>query len=157
MNIENHMVVDGPDAPWNVPGETESQERERNAAEQKERDRIAARDLKVAEFVGGLNELAAFVEDHPETPLPFGIFLQSFYEKEPFVKAVAVLAHGGRVNKSAGSPDNTYGEYKAERMFGPITMRYSIARSKVCRLVSPAVYECPDSLLEAAAEYKETA
>ena len=31
--LENHMVIDGPDAPWNDPGETEAEEKARNAYE----------------------------------------------------------------------------------------------------------------------------
>jgi hypothetical protein len=40
-------------------------------------------------------------------------------------------------------------------MFGPINVEFEVARNLICRLVSPAVYDCPDSLLEVGKEFEE--
>ena len=49
---------------------------------------------------------------------------------------------------------NSYPLYHVVRLFGTIKLEYDIPRKTICRLVSPAVYDCPDSLLEAGKEFE---
>jgi hypothetical protein len=63
------------------------------------------------------------------------------------------LAKGGKVEKKADPMDGIYPQYRAIRSFSCVQVEISIPRSTVCKLVTPAVYDCPDSLLEEAAEY----
>jgi hypothetical protein len=151
-NIENHMVLNGPDAPWNQPDADEPTPEEKR--EQAERE---ARAMKSAEFADGLRQLADFLEENPDVPLPHGAMFSFLSGREEFVKAAVALAKGGKVEKSADDPSGVYPQYHAKRTFGEITFDIQIPRSKVCRLVSPAVYECPDSLLEESKEYTEAA
>jgi hypothetical protein len=149
-NIENHMVLNTPDAPWNqpdAPEETAAERREREGAE------LAAK--KRAEFCDALVEIAEFLEAHPACPLPFGHLMQTIYSREEFLKAASELARGGKVEKHADSFEEEFPDYTVTRMFGPIKFRFAISRKLVCRLVSPAVYDCPDSLLEAGKEFEE--
>jgi hypothetical protein len=91
---------------------------------------------------------------HPDVPLPFGYLMQTLYSREEFLRAAAELARGGKVAKILDSPEQAYPEYAVTREFGPIKLRFTIARKLICRLVSPAVYDCPDSLLEAGKEFE---
>ena len=112
---------------------------------------------KRAAFIDGLRQIAAFLEATPNMPVPSALMAVYADEKEEFLTAARELSRGGKVLKQADKPDNGWPRYHATRRFGPIVIDVQIDRSKVCRLVSPAVYDCPDSLLEAAAEYTEAA
>jgi hypothetical protein len=107
-----------------------------------------------AEYADGLRQFADFIEEHPNAPRPTTNRLYGFlYSREAFVSGVKELAKGGKVEKSMDQREDGY--YKASRKFGVVTFELNIPRKTVCRLVQPAVYDCPDSLLEAAAEYAE--
>ena len=149
-NIENHMTINTPDAPWNQPDAPEETAAERNAREKAE----AAAKART-EFCDALVEIAEFLESHPDVPLPHGYLFQSLSDRDTFITAAVGLSKGGKVEKHADHEDEPYPEYTVTRMFGPIKMRMSIPRKLVCRLVSPAVYDCPDSLLEAGKEFEE--
>lgn len=105
------------------------------------------------EYAESLEQIAAFYRAHPEMSQPHPELYIFHYDKAEFVADALTLAKGGRVEKSADSAGSTLSDYHAKRTFGGITVDVRISRSTVCRLVSPAVYECPDSLLEAAEEY----
>ena len=64
-NIENHMVLNTPDAPWNQPDAPEESAAERLAREKAERD---AKDR--ARLVESLHDLADFVEERTDIALP---------------------------------------------------------------------------------------
>lgn len=146
MGLDNSMVVNGgsngPD--WNKPDADEP------TPEEKERERRA---LAAAEYADGLRQLADFIEEHPDAPRPFDTLFTFIYDRQAFVACAIELAKGGKVTKSMDSGEDGY--YKATRQFGRVSFEVSIPRKIVCRLVTPAVYDCPDSLLEAAAEYTE--
>ena len=140
-NLENHMVLNTPDAPWNQPDAPEETAAERIAREKAEAAAIAR-----TEFCDALVDIAEFLESHPDVPLPFGYLALDMYDRESFLKAAIELAKGGKIEKKADPPEKEYADYYVTRMFGPIKFRLSILRKLVCRLVSPAVYECPDIL-----------
>ena len=149
-NIENHMVLNTPDAPWNQPDAPEETAAERIAREKAETDAKAR-----TEFCDALVEIAEFLEAHPDVPLPYGYLSGDMHNRETFLKAAIELAKGGKIEKKADPPTTAYAEYSVTRHFGPIKFRLRIDRTLVCRLVSPAVYDCPDSLLEAGKEFEE--
>lgn len=105
------------------------------------------------EYAQALRDLAAFYETHPDMPQPYGPVC-FFYDREKFLSAVKELSHGGIVRKKLSGADSD-SEYVAERNFSGLSLRLKISRALVCRLVKPAVYDCPDSLLEEAAEYQK--
>lgn len=110
------------------------------------------------QFGAALREIAAHYEEHPEMPQPTSprLFIWEA-NKESFLRTVKELAKGGMVRKFADDANASYPEYHAERDFGGFSIRTSISRKLVCRLVTPAVYECPDSLLEESKEFAEAA
>lgn len=106
------------------------------------------------EYARGLRALADFYEKTPSMPLPYpqiGIYL---YGREEFLKAAVTLSKGGDVEKKADDPKVTNPYYHVLRQFGTLTLDLNIPRSTICRLVTPAQYDCPDSFLAAAAEYQ---
>lgn len=109
--------------------------------------------METTEYVQGLRALADFYEQNPEAARVQTAYVR-LNDREKFLRMVKLMAKGGRVDKSAGSSANMEGDYTAIRMFGPLRFLVSIPRKLVCRLVSPAVYDCPDSLLEAGKEYE---
>jgi hypothetical protein len=108
-----------------------------------------------AEFAEGLREMAAFYATHSDAPLPLGGLYVFCYEREEFLKAALALARDGRIEKRADPVDTTMSDYHAIRHFGPVFVDVRIPRQTFCRLIRPAEYECPDSLLEAAEDYTE--
>ena len=147
-DLENHMVLNTPDAPWNQPDAPEETAQERVAREEGER-----KAKNRAAFIDSLADLADFYEKNPDMPLPSWSGQYVFtYDRETFLKAVKVLSRGGKVTKSV--EDTEYGDYKATREFGSTKLIITIPRRTICRLVTPAVYDCPDSLLEAAAGFQ---
>jgi hypothetical protein len=147
--LDNRMTINGgsngPD--WNATDDDPTQEEINTKRDQEMREKLAA------EYADGLRQLADFIEEHPNAPRPCDTLYSFVYDREKFVLGVRELAHGGKVTKAMDSREDGY--YKATRQFGPVNFELSIPRKTVCRLVSPAVYDCPDSLLEAAAEYSE--
>lgn len=108
------------------------------------------------EYANGLRALAEFYEAHPDMPLPYPVHHVFMADRELFLLAVKDLAEGGRVEKKADDSDSSYPRFHAVRMFGPVKLNVEIDRKTICRIVrpaQPAVFECPDSLLEEAAEY----
>ncbi len=97
------------------------------------------------EYAAGLRAIAEFYETHPDMPQPLTPHVYT-YDKATFLLAVRNLADGGIVYKKAGEDLNGY--YIAHRQFEKATLEISIPRKTVCRLVTPAVYDCPDSLLD---------
>jgi hypothetical protein len=110
---------------------------------------------KRAAFIDGLRQIAAFLEGNLNMPLPSARIAVYADTKEEFLLAAIQLSHGGKVLKTADNPNAAWPRYHATRKFGDIEIDVQIDRKLVCRLVSPAVYDCPDSLLEAAAEYTD--
>jgi hypothetical protein len=100
--------------------------------------------------IAGYREMADFLEQHPEVPMPVASESLYFWNKKEFLSAASSLAKAGGVEKISEE-----GDYKVRRMFGPVRFTFSIRREIVCQLVTPAVYDCPDSLLEEAVEYRE--
>lgn len=109
--------------------------------------------ITAVQFADGLRQVADFIEAHPNIRLPWDQLICWYSERASFVAAVAAMAKGGKVTKNAETGE--YADYIATREFGPIKLQARIPRKTICRLVSPAVYDCPDSLLEEAAEYAE--
>jgi len=85
-------------------------------------------------------------------PLPFGYLTKTIYNREEFLKSAAGLARGGKVEKRKS---DVMDDYRIIRMFGPISFNIAVPRELVCRLVSPAVYDCPDILEGAGKEFEE--
>jgi hypothetical protein len=112
------------------------------------------------QFAAALREVAEFYETHPEAKLPWAWFSLSCDKREEFIRQANILADGGMVKKEADSPDRSYGKYKVTRTFGvapkgfgdSVQVVVSIDREKVCKLVKPDVYECPEAL---AAEFEK--
>jgi hypothetical protein len=148
-NIKSRMEVNGPDEPWNQPDAPDETAFERLAREKAE----AAAKART-EFCDALVDIAEFLEAHPDVPLPFGYLTQTTSSREEFLKAAAVLARGGKIEKKVDDASAPYAEYRVIRAFGPIHFNLRIPRHLVCRLVSQAVYDCPDSLLEAGKEFE---
>jgi hypothetical protein len=78
-----------------------------------------------AAFIRGLFELAAFVADHPELPLPYldgGIFPrgEDFAAEAAEVDRIADIFGSAPMFRAGG------GHYLAERMFGPVRV-YALA------------------------------
>lgn len=109
------------------------------------------------QFANGLRAIADFYEAHPDMKQPYMPIWVNCWSRDEFLKSAVELAKGGRVTKSADPSTHSYPRYHATRFFGDVAVDVVVDRSTVCRLVRPAVYECPDSLLEEAAEYTETA
>lgn len=105
------------------------------------------------EYAAGLRELADFYETHPAMPQAHNPLRVYIYGRENFIRAALELSSGGKITKSADKPTEIYPYYHAKRMFGGVGLDVVINRNQVCRLVSPAVYDCPDSLIAEAAEY----
>lgn len=110
------------------------------------------------EYANGLRALADFYEAHPEMPIPHAHQVVFMHERQSFLAAAKMLADGGKVLKLADEEVSTWPRFHAIRMFGPVRLDVEIDRKTICRLVraaQPAVFECPDSLLEEAAEFEE--
>lgn len=104
------------------------------------------------QYAAGLRAIADFYEQHPEMPRSEGLYVFK-YEREAFVKAVAMLVDGGKVKKrTVGS--GICEDFVADRDFGGVKLSIRIPRKNLCKLISPAVYDCPESLLEDAKEYQ---
>jgi hypothetical protein len=95
------------------------------------------------DYANGLRALADFYEAHPEMPLPYPQVHVFMHDREPFLAAVKDLADGGKVAKESDDNHTEWPSFHAIRMFGPIKLDVS------------AIFECPDSLLEEAAEFEE--
>jgi hypothetical protein len=110
------------------------------------------------QYAEALEAIAAFYRANPEMP-QMGNLQKYFVDRQDFLSAVKALSAGGMVTKSADSPrDSEWCYFRARRDFQGLAVELRIDRSQVCRLVEPArpaVYECPDSLLEEAAEFEE--
>jgi hypothetical protein len=102
------------------------------------------------EYANSLEQVAAFYRANPEMKQPHGTMWLFCYERDEFIKNARTLARGGRVEKIADDLGSHDPKYHAKRTFGGIEVDVQISRNTVCRLVRPAVYECPDSLLEEA-------
>ena len=98
--------------------------------------------------IAGYREMADFLEAHVDVPMPFEKENVYRWDRETFLKDAAALATHGGCQKLKEN-----GNYIVRRMFGPISLDVYINENTVCTLVTPAVYHCPDSLLEAASEY----
>ena len=149
-NIENHMTMNTPDAPWNQPEAPEETAAER-AAREKVEDAAKKREL----LVESLHDLADFLEERTDIELPRVLAYNSFYGRESFLAAAALLAKGGKIEKAVDPETASYPLYHVARWFGTIKLEYDIPRKTICRLVSPAVYDCPDILNGAGKEFEE--
>lgn len=117
-------------------------------------EQIATRDRNAHAYADGLRQIADFIDANPDFPLPYERLMKYSYDREEFLAGVKVLTRGGKVQKEADDIDMGLASYRALRQFGAVTLGLQIDRKQVCRLVRPAVYDCPDSLLEAGAEYE---
>jgi hypothetical protein len=151
-DIENHMVLNTPDAPWNQPDAPEE-----SAAERMEREKLEAAAIARSEFCDALVEIAEFLESHADVPLPL---YPSFTALVPGASELARAAKAlGKAYKSTLPHWVSVG-----RQFGPISLEISARREHVCRRivtgtkVVPATtvpehnediveWECPPSLL----------
>jgi hypothetical protein len=145
-NIENHMVLNATDAPWNQPDAPEE-----SAVERMEREKTEDAAKKRNLLVESLHNLADFLEERTDVELPRVLTFNYYYSIESFLGAAALLAKGGKIEKTVDPETATYPMYHVVRWFGVIKLEYDIPRQTICRLVSPAVYDCPDSLLRDAA------
>ena len=116
------------------------------------------------EFAEALESIAAFYREHPEMPVPHPSLYVWPGDREAFLKSVKTLSSGGKVEKYAEQGDNADAEqgdnadYCADRNFAGVEVKIRIGRRYICRLIKPAVpavYECPESLLEEAGEFPE--
>jgi hypothetical protein len=103
------------------------------------------------EYAQSLRLIADFYEANADQKQPHPNMWIHCYEREEFLKAATGLARGGMVAKRMDEHEE--GEYYVTREFGGIKLEVLIRRKMVCRLVTPAVYDCPESLLEEASEY----
>jgi hypothetical protein len=99
------------------------------------------------EYAAGLRQVAEFYETHPEMPLPPATICVYSWQKPDFLVSVKEMAKGGTIHKKVDA-DAECGYYRTIRHFGAVQLEASIPRRTICRLVTPAVYDCPDSLLE---------
>ena len=146
-NLEDHMVLNTPDAPWNQPDAPEETAAERREREKAEEDEKAEKDAKDRELlVESLHDLADFLKERTDIELPRVLAYNSFYGRESFLAAALALAKGGKVEKAVDPETASYPRYHVVRWFGTIKLEYDIQRKIICRLVTPAVYDCPDIL-----------
>ena len=107
------------------------------------------------QYAEALEAVAKFYRENPDMLVGSNIYLPTV-KKEEFIAMVCLLAKGGKVTKRADDINEVYPRYHAERDFGGVKICLSIDRKLMCRLVSPTVYDCPDSLLAEGAEFQET-
>jgi len=106
------------------------------------------------EFAESLEQVAAFYRQHADAPLPFPRLHVFANSRDEFIAGARALSRGGSVEKRADPMENSWPQYHAIRSFGSVAVDMQIDRKSVCRLVRPAEYECPDSLLaEESAEF----
>ena len=112
------------------------------------------------QYAQALEAIAAIYRENPDMPIGSDIYVWC-PEREEFLRGVRALSHGGTVRKYADPADEEFPSYHADREFaGGVRVRMHIRREAVCKLVraaQPAVFECPDSLLEEAGEFPEKA
>lgn len=77
-----------------------------------------------AAYTAGLRELATFLEQHPEAPLPSDTLIVYLWGEESFKPAV----------KALGACEKKYSEYyvTVSRNFGPIKYGVQTSRETVC-------------------------
>lgn len=109
------------------------------------------------EYADSLRQVAAFYEEHPDMPQPYDTLMVILSGREDFIKAARELSKGALVEKKLDKPGGILPEYHVLRVFGGVTIDVRIPRKTVCRLISEAVYDSPDSLLEEGAEFQEGA
>lgn len=107
------------------------------------------------EYAASLRELADFYDAHAEMPVPHPSVFVFMDNTEEFLAGVRELAHGGIVQKRADPKEGVYALFHASRQFGCLKLDMQISRARVCKLVTPAVYDCPPSLLEEGKEFTE--
>ena len=124
-SLENHMVLNTPDAPWNQPDAPEE-----SAAERREREK-AEKDVKDRELlVESLHDLADFLEERTDISLPRVLAYKSYYSRESFLGASALLAKGGKVEKAVDPETDSYPMYHVVRWFGTIKLEYEFPRKE---------------------------
>ena len=115
-DLENHMVLNSPDAPWNDPGETEAEERARIAREEEEAaealvaerrallDSLMDGDILVAKHGNGIRTLyvirrvrgqlgccgRCLVIIHPVTSVDIGTDTQLNEDQTPYAMTIGV-------------------------------------------------------------------
>jgi hypothetical protein len=110
------------------------------------------------EFAQSLREIADLFEKHPEASLPHPTLNIFAFDREEFIRTVKALSDGGTVHKYADAEESAWPRYHGKRDFHGVVVDCEIDRKSVCRIIKPAqpaIYECPDSLLEQAAEFPE--
>ena len=110
------------------------------------------------EFAQSLREIADLFERHPEATLPHPKLYITVSDREDFIRTVKALSDGGTVRKYIDGEESTWPRYHGARDFHGLVVDCHIDRKSVCRMIKPAqpaIYECPDSLLEQAAEFPE--
>lgn len=118
---------------------------------ERERKRIECN----ASLVAGLRAMADFWEANPDIDLAVWPELYAHaYKREDFLKGAAQLARGGKLTKKAPEEEYGDGDFKVTREFAGLRVSLSIAREKLCRLVTAAVYDCPP-LLEGIGELED--
>lgn len=123
---------------------SESIEEIRAALAEKQREKRVA-------FIAGCRAIADFYETHPAmTAVPYPEAYVFCCEREEFLAAAKELASGGKIVKSIDG-DEERGDFTVTRDFGGMSVKISIRRKSLCRLVRPAVYDCPN-ILEAITE-----
>jgi hypothetical protein len=109
------------------------------------------------EYAEALEAIAAIYRENPDMPIGSDVYVWCA-DRESFLRGVRALAKGGTVKKYADPSTELYPDYHADRDFGKIRFQMRVARSLICRLVTPAIpakFECPDSLLEEAGDFPE--
>lgn len=101
-------------------------------------------DIDRDELIAGLRELADFLEEHPEAPLPYPHLRVGAYGKEEFYEAVRAFAPMHEVEGMGAS-------YIAlQRNFGPLKVITEASRKTVCepvvRTETVTAYELPADL-----------
>jgi hypothetical protein len=94
------------------------------------------------EYADGLRQIAAFIELHPELPLPSGQI--DNYATDTKEEAAAVIRALGKCTKEYGDAYMTI-----SRGFGGIALRFVFARSRVCTRKVVGVETIPAVFVEA--------
>ena len=82
-----------------------------------------------------------FHEAHPLMPTAYPSAYVFTDTREEFLRAAKELSRDGKITKQAD--DEEEGDFRVRRTFDGVELIVSIRRSKLCRLVQPAIYDCP--------------
>jgi hypothetical protein len=113
------------------------------------KDRMEARKAEARkQYIASLREFADFCEANPGMPPPYPTQCIFCDDREEFLRIARLLARGARIEKKIDTRED--GDFTIIRKIGILTLRVTIPRKKLCRLIQEAVYDCPLILEETA-------